>query len=371
MSLARRAVVAAGAIVVAVAVAIAVIRWMPAARGGDGAASNDERNDAVARAQVWRAPSVPIGRASLGPDPNAHRSLECRFKLTDLGGTTPKFHCLLDRGTEIRAKYGRGEEIPAEAAATRLLKALGFGADTVALVERLRCYGCPRAPFTTLKIVEATKARHVYERVIDHDKYQEFEWTAVEEKFDAPAIETPDQEGWAFWELDMIDPSKGGAPRAHIDALRLMALFLAHWDNKAANQRLVCLSRAWRAGMRCREPFLLLHDVGSTFGPTRVDLDGWAQAPLWQERATCTVSMRSLPYGGGTFGMARVSEAGRQFLTTRLNQLSDAQIADLFSGARFDKQEGLLTTARPVSEWVGVFKARVKALTDGPPCPAV
>jgi len=369
MSLARRAVVAAGAIVVAMAVAIAVIRWMPAARGGDGTASNDERNDAVARAQVWRAPSVPIGRASLGPDPNAHRSLECRFKLTDLGGTTPKFHCLLDRGTEIRAKYGRGEEIPAEAAATRLLKALGFGADTVALVERLRCYGCPRAPFTTLKIVEATKARHVYERVIDHDKYQEFEWTAVEEKFDAPAIETPDQEGWAFWELDMIDPSKGGAPRAHIDALRLMALFLAHWDNKAANQRLVCLSRAWRAGMRCREPFLLLHDVGSTFGPTRVDLDGWVRAPLWQDRATCTVSMRSLPYGGGTFGMARISEAGRRFLTTRLNQLSDAQIADLFSGARFDKQEGLLTTARPVSEWVGVFKARVKALTDGPRCP--
>src|SRR6185295_13501660 len=135
MSLARRAVVAAGAIVVAMAVAIAVIRWMPAARGGDGTASNDERNDAVARAQVWRAPSVPIGRASLGPDPNAHRSLECRFKLTDLGGTTPKFHCLLDRGTEIRAKYGRGEEIPAEAAATRLLNALGFGADRVALVE--------------------------------------------------------------------------------------------------------------------------------------------------------------------------------------------------------------------------------------------
>ena len=79
--------------------------------------------------------------------------------------------------------------------------------------------------------------------------------------------------------------------------------------------------------------------------------------------------MRSLPYGGGTFGVARVSEEGRQFLTSRLNQLSDAQIADLFSGARFDKQDGLLTAARPVSEWVGVFKARVKALTDGPPCP--
>src|SRR4029079_17534543 len=140
-----------------------------------------ERNDALTHAQVWRAPSTPIGHASLGRDPGAPQTIECQFKLTDLGGTTPKFHCLLDRGTEIRAKYGRGEEIPAEAAATRLLKALGFGADNVALIERLRCYGCPREPFITLKIVEATKAQHVYEQVIDHDAYQEFEWTAVED----------------------------------------------------------------------------------------------------------------------------------------------------------------------------------------------
>jgi hypothetical protein len=369
MAVSRRALWVAGAIAVAGALLFAVIRWTPAS-AGDSTASNDQREDAIARAQVWRAPAVPIGHATLGADASAPRALDCRFKLTDLGGTTPKFHCVLDRGTEIRAKYGRGEEIPAEAAATRLLNALGFGADRVALVERLRCYGCPRAPFTTMKIVEATRAQHVYEHVINHDNYQEFEWVAVEQKFDAPAIETLDQEGWAFWELEKIDPAKGGAPRAHVDALRLVAVFLAHWDNKAPNQRLVCLSRGWREDTPCAEPFLLLQDVGSTFGPTRVDLDGWERAPVWQDRATCTVSMHSLPYGGGTFGVARISEAGRQFLTTRLNALTDAQLVDLFSAARFDKQEGLLTAARPVSEWTRVFKARVKALTDGPPCPA-
>jgi hypothetical protein len=368
MTVSRRALLVVGAIAAAVALVVAVIRWTPAPASA-GTASNDQREDALARAQVWRAPAVPITRASLGTDASAPREIDCQFKLTDLGGTTPKFHCVLDRGSEIRAKYGRGEEIPAEAAATRLLTALGFGADRVALVERLRCYGCPIEPFITLKIVEATKTKHVYERVINHDNYQEFEWVALEQKFDAPAIETPDQEGWAFWELEKVDPAKGGAPRAHIDALRLAAVFLAHWDNKSENQRLVCLSRGWHDGTRCGEPFLLLQDVGSTFGPTRVDLDAWERAPLWLERSTCTVSMRSLPYGGGTFGVARISEGGRQFLTTRLNQLSDAQLVDLFTAARFDKQEGLLSAARPVSEWVRVFKARAKALSDGSPCP--
>ena len=47
-----------------------------------------------------------------------------------------------------------------------------------------------------------------YERVVNHDRYQEFEWVAVEQKFDAPAIETRDVEGWAFWELDKIEVEK-------------------------------------------------------------------------------------------------------------------------------------------------------------------
>jgi hypothetical protein len=72
--------------------------------------------------------------------------LDCHFQLSDLGGTTPKFRCALDDGSEVRVKYGFGSEIPAEAAATRLLAVLGFGADRVTLVERLRCYGCPREP---------------------------------------------------------------------------------------------------------------------------------------------------------------------------------------------------------------------------------
>ena len=55
-------------------------------------------------------------------------------------------------------------------------------------------------------------------------------------------------EGVGVLRARSVDPSKGGAPRAHVDALRLLAVFLAHWDNKAENQRLVCLSETWPQG---------------------------------------------------------------------------------------------------------------------------
>ena len=349
----------------------------PQVRAGQGEPLNDdertvstrERADAIARAQVWRAPATPIGRALLGADRRTPAMIECRFRFSDLGGTTPKFDCMLPSGKELRVKYGPGSEVPAEVAATHLLSALGFGADTVTLVERLRCYGCPNEPFVTAKVVEATSTQPVYERVTNDESYEEFEWAGIEQKFAARPIESESQKGWAFFELDSVDPSKGGAPRAHVDALRLFAVFLAHWDNKAENQRLVCLSETWAEGTPCPEPFLILQDLGSTFGPKRVDLDAWKASQIWEDRRACKLSMEELPYGGGTFGPTRVSERGRRFLAKLLEQLSDAQLADLFDGARFDKPRRPLKETTSIQEWVRVFKSRVQTISEGPPCP--
>jgi hypothetical protein len=332
--------------------------------------SKTERIEAIARAQVWREPAIPVARASFAPAGTGPNTVDCRFRISELGGTTPKFHCLLPSDVEVRVKYGPGDEIPAEAAATRLLAALGFGADRIALVAHLRCFGCPKEPFVTMKLLEAARAQNVYENVINPDKHETFEWVAMEHKFAAQPIEAEGQEGWAFFELEKVDAAKGGAPRAHVDALRLMALFLAHWDNKSENQRLVCLANPWPDGRPCPEPFLLLQDVGSTFGPKRLDLEGWARAPIWDDRANCTVSMRDFPYDGGTFGSARISEAGRQFLATRLAAVDDRQLTDLFSSARFDQPRSPLDRPSPVSDWVRVFKQRVKTISDGPRCPA-
>jgi hypothetical protein len=329
--------------------------------------SDDVRQELLSRAQVWRRPAVPIAQAQF--DNLDIETLSCTLKVSDVGGTTPKFDCALETGEQARIKYGSGAEVPAEIAATRLLRVLGFGADDVTLVRTLRCFGCPEEPFAILKAVELTRAEPLYERAVDYDHAETFEWVGYERKLNARPIVTERLEGWAFFELDSVDPEKGGAPRAHVDALRLLAILIAHWDNKSENQRLVCLDREWRQGSTCARPFLILQDVGGTFGPRKVDLESWEEAPIWEDRAACRVSMRQLPHGGATFVPAVISESGRRFLGGLLQQLSDRQLTELFASARFDQKRGLFQAASPLAEWVRVFKARTAAITDGPACP--
>ena len=333
----------------------------------DREVSEKERAALIRRAQVWRAPRTPISRASFA---NLNLdALECKFKVTEVGGTTPKFDCEVENGEEVRIKYGNGPEIPAETAATRLLSALGFGADRVTIVQRVRCYGCPEEPFSTLKALELTRSDALYKRVVDHSEYEDFEWVVLERKFNARPIETDQLEGWSFFELDTIKEAEGGAPRAHVDGLRLLAVLLAHWDNKAENQRLVCLAAEWPKDTDCPSPFLLLQDVGATFGPTKMDFQEWQKTAMWDHRAGCVVSMRSMPFEGATFGQATVSEKGRRFLADLLNQLSDDQLTDLFEGARFGDKRGVFNPVAPVADWVRVFKEKRQAISDGPPCP--
>lgn len=331
--------------------------------------SVDERLDALARAQIWRRPSTPVSRAYLGSPKDTPRELTCHFVLSTPGGTTPKFDCELATGETIRIKYGTGAEIPSEVATTRLLRTLGFGADEVTLIERLRCHGCPLDPFMALHAVNLTLSKPLVERIINYDEVREFEWVALERKHPARAIETADVEGWALFELDQVDSARGGAPRAHVDALRLLAALLAHWDNKPENQRLVCLSPAWPEGTPCPRPFLMVQDTGAMFGPRKVDLDAWEKSEIWKDRTRCTVTLDHLPYEGATFGKAQITEPGRQHIGRLLSQLSEAQLAQLFSSARFDQRSGLFTGSRPVADWVRAFKAKVQDITDGPPCP--
>src|SRR5688500_6415807 len=107
----------------------------------------------------------------------------------------------------------------------------------------------------------------------DYDAgYTDVEWVSIERKPPGGAVETPAVEGWSWWELDTIE-----RPRAEPDAFRLLAVFLAHWDNKAENQRLVCLDAA------CSRPLAMMQDVGATFGPVKVNLAQWREA-LWHDR---------------------------------------------------------------------------------------
>lgn len=318
------------------------------------------RRDALARAIVWEEPSIPIAAADLSRPPDTLPDVvTCRFRVTSMRGTVRKFTCALPSGEVLRVKYA-GPEPHGEVAASRLLVALGFGADRVGFVRRVRCLGCPWSPFATLSVVTLARAEGLYERVARSDRAVDFDWVAVEREFEGEQIRTAAIEGWTFHEFAAVPT----ASRTHADALRLLAVFLAHWDNKSENQRLVCLSGGPGVDGRCARPMAMIQDVGATFGPRKVSLDAWRAAPIWTDRATCEIGMEDMPHGGATFVRVAISDGGRRFLASRLQALSDAQLAALFRGARFEPRYG------KVADWVAAFKARVATIADGPNCPA-
>lgn len=325
------------------------------------------REDALRRARVWKEPARPIGSADLAANPPGADSfavdadVSCDFRLRASDGWSPKFVCTLPSGEEIKVKYGHNSvEVFGEVAATRLLSALGFGADRMYVVRSVRCRGCPPYPYPKLEVLDAAGAGHGREVT--------FTMAAIERKMPGRAIKGEHVEGWAWPELARIDPAAGGSSREEVDALRLMAAFLNHWDSKASNQRLVCLDNP-PAADRCATSFALLQDVGETFGPRGVDLDGWGRTHVWSDAATCEVSMKDLPYHGATFGEAKISEGGRQFLGDRLRQLSHAQIVALFAGARFAEYARQSQAGRDPENWARAFEDRVRQIVERPPCP--
>lgn len=64
-------------------------------------------------------------------------------------------------------------------------------------------------------------------------------------------VEPSRRSAWAWWELPGVDERVGGAPRARVDALRLLVAFIPHTDNKGEQQRLMCLPEG---GERRRAP---------------------------------------------------------------------------------------------------------------------
>jgi len=330
---------------------------------------------ALRRAQVWIEPATPIEKARLGENPAGPDSfasdqvVECRFKPGGISGSTPKFECELRDGGKVKVKYGvRNPEVYTEVAASRLLSALGFPTDRMYVVGRVRCFGCPSDPFEGLQCVnEGTPIARCFPR-LDYSRAEEFTPAVIERPVEGRRIETEKARGWKWEELAKIDPAAGGATRDQVDALRLLAVLLVHWDNKANNQRLVCLGTKGAAA-KCDRPLAMVQDLGSTFGPDKLDLDKWAATPIWVDAATCSVSMKQLPYGGSTFPDTRITEGGRKFLSGRLRRLSTAQIRELFEGARIASYPHKTEKARDVDQWVRAFEDKVRAIVDRAPCP--
>jgi hypothetical protein len=141
----------------------------------------------------------PPGRGAFAPD----ELVTCTCVQTQLPGTSPKFKCAVAEGDVVKVRYGaKNGKVEASVVATRLLWALGFGADRVYPV-RVRCLGCSSDPWTQ----HAPEAgEHVFDPAV------------IERKPAGHEMHAENKGGWAWPELDLIDETLGGAPREHVDS---------------------------------------------------------------------------------------------------------------------------------------------------------
>lgn len=322
---------------------------------------NESRKSLIARAKVWHpidTPSLDLKAGPAGPGGFALReTITCDYVDKRLSGATPKFACRLPDRDDLKVKYldtnNKNGEVYGEILGSRLLWALGFGADRMYSV-RVICHGCPAQIGGIV--------RDNGDRILDP--------AAVERKLGREL-----EEGWSWDELGKIDESKGGATRAERDALMLLAVLLQHSDSKARNQRIVCLDAATDKAQRCAEPLMMISDVGIAFGRAlprnqepraSVNLKEWSELPVWKDENTCVGNLSGS--WTGTLKDPVISEAGRKFLADLLVELSDDQLRDMFEAARVylrprAPQHG--DSGFPsVDEWVSAFKDKRQQIVE-------
>jgi hypothetical protein len=346
--------------------------------------SADERRALLARARIFDpVDTAEVDLAAGPPDPHAFgldQKVSCDFlqPRPDLilpHGTTPKFFCTLRHHHDhalVKVKYGHANREPVgEVLGSRLLWALGVATDHDFPVK-LRCHQCPRDPWLALRSYPKLDGgpRQLLE-VDDAVLQRLYPGLPIEEctkVVNGQCAQRRQDQGWTFDELEALQGKDG---RAELDALRLLAAFIAHGDDKPSNQRLVCAFQDIDSDGKCRLPRLLIADLGSTFGrgasglrlidgDSRPSFRAWSTLPLWQDRATCRAHLATRQSQANPI----ISEAGRQLLATKLAQLSDAQLQDLFTVARVESMGETLRDrdghTRPVTvaDWVQAFKTR-------------
>jgi hypothetical protein len=313
------------------------------------------RTSVLERAQVWTSTDISSADLFAGPNgPGAFtpgQTVNCDYIKETLSGHSPKFSCRLDDGDRVKVKYGgTNGEVYGELMATRLLWALGFGADRMYSVNVI-CRGCPR----DLGGIARPRDEQRFAPAVVERKMAGGEWSGE------------GGSGWSWSELDLTDASAGGATLEQRDALKLLAVLMQHTDSKPEQQRIVCLGQKHDDRSSCDHPFLMINDLGMTFGranrsnadpPGSVDLAEWRKVPVWRDSTGCVGNLpRSF---SGTLDNPVISEEGRRFLASLLARLSDKQLHDLFDAARVDvrlREPGHALSGFPtIDEWVDAFK---------------
>lgn len=319
--------------------------------------SEPQRLDRLRRARVWRAVDVEAMDLLNGPQGEgsykAGEEVPCKYEEKDplkpLGGHSRKFPCRDRAGNRLKVKYGgeKNHEVFAEAAGSRLFWALGFYSDPIWSVKIL-CENCPEDPFVSDAGPRAVRT---------------FEPATVQKRLKGDDLQEAPDQGWTFDELDLIEEAKEGSPKAETDALKLLAVFVNHGDNTTNQQRLLCPE----GDAKCRAPVAYVTDLGGVFGGATFETSyhHWTRKPgLWKDKRRCIADYKPTWKPSAS---PRISEAGRKFLADLMSRLSEAQIRDLFAGARFDslgRHEHPLRTAEgsaravTVDDWTRAFLKR-------------
>ena len=334
-----------------------------------------ERMSYVQEAQVWQRPPwidaqmnfssqlrLLDGPASKDfPSLRADQQIECQYVHQEsINGRTPKFYCEIDwngKKEKIKVKYGaQNGELYAEVAASRLLWALGFKADGVFPVRSVLCKQCPsQDPFRN----PSGQPRDYF-----------FQFAVIERKYSGVKIEQQENQGWAWDEI-----LRGYEPQSlnnlsqslrqqkllmktQRDALRLLAVFLQHADNKPEQQRLVC--EGVQVNQRCEGATgLLIQDLGATFGggsfgllgnitqDSKMNSNEWSKVSLWKNPAQCQAFMSKSFVGSSSLVHPIVSDEGRLFLAKLLQgfisgQAGRERLSQLFRVSRADYRMAMI-----------------------------
>jgi len=333
-----------------------------------------ERLAYLKRARIWQRVDVPSMDVRGGPQLKGAfppmQDVTCRYDDRKMGGTTPKFACVIPPDDMVKVRYRlTNGKLYAAVAATRLFWALGFVTDAEYPV-RVTCLGCPEDPWSAK---EPRLPQVVFERAL------------VERHADVEMQVAGKESQWGWDELKQVDETQGGSSAAEIDAAKLLAAFVQHTDNKAINQHLGCDRKAVRkdeAGNEtCEVPLLVVADLGNTFGHGSwihartvgsANYHEWSTHPVWKDPARCEAELPA-NFTHPTLKHPVISEAGRKFLADLLAQLTEDQIRGIFEvGDMPDRawdHEKDRDRNGTLDQWVAAFNARRDQIVNHT-CPA-
>ncbi len=368
--------------------------------------SSAQRMQYLQEAQIWSRPAwidsqlnfnsqLKILEGPLSqefPALRADQQIECRYlPQTNTNGRTPKFHCEIDwngRKEKVKVKYGaENGELYAEVAASRLLWALGFKADGVFPVRSVLCKQCP--------------SQDPFRNPNGQPKDYFFQFATIERKFPGTKIEQTENQGWGWDEIlrgfepQVLSGLSGSQlqrkvqMKTHRDALRLLAVFLQHADNKPEQQRLVCEGNEV-AGQCQGSTGLVIQDLGATFGggsfgvfgnitqDSKMNSNEWGKVNVWKNAGQCQAYLSKSFVGSSALVHPTVSEEGRAFLAKLIQNFTAGsagreRLAQLFRLSRADyrmvviNNPGLQQVTAPLMQtendrWISIFMRKVGEL---------